>query len=57
MKKRTWKTMALLASGGLVLQLAGCGGAIAQLLLQNVIGTVISGVLSVLIGDANNNTV
>jgi hypothetical protein len=56
MKRRTLKLAAMLGTGGLILQLGGCGGALAQLLVQNVLTTVISNALSALVAGANAAT-
>ncbi len=56
MKRRTLKLAAMLGTGGLILQLGGCGGALAQLFVQNIIGTVISNALAALVNGANAAT-
>ena len=52
MKLRAWKTVALLATGGIVLQLGGCGGSggIAALLIQNFAGLILSAILTAITG-------
>ena len=46
MSRKTWKAFALVAGGGIIMQLSGCGIAIAQLLVQNVISSLISALVS-----------
>lgn len=46
MSKRGLKIAALVASGGVLLQLAGC----ASLLVQQLVGTIVGNALSSLIG-------
>lgn len=36
MKKRIWKVSALIASGGLLFQLAGCGALLVDLAIQQI---------------------
>lgn len=47
MKKKMWKVVALVATGGLVLQLGGCGALIADLAIQQIpvvlIGLLVQG--------------
>lgn len=52
MKRRVWKTVALLATGGVVLQFAGCGGTggLASVLIQNFAGLIVSALLSAILG-------
>lgn len=45
MKKRGMKILALVLGGGVLLQLGGC----ANLLLQQVVGTIVGGILSAVI--------
>jgi hypothetical protein len=53
MKRRTWKTVALLATGGVVLQLGGCGGGLGAVLIQNFVGLIVSAVLSAVLGSGS----
>ena len=56
MRRRTWKLAALLGVGGLMLQFSGCAGALAQLAIRNILATIVSNALSVLINNANAAT-
>jgi hypothetical protein len=50
MNNRTKKTFALIATGGLLLQLGGCGSFIAEILIQQV-PTLVLGLLSQLLSS------
>ena len=56
MSRKTRKVMALMLTGGILLQLGGCVGSAIQLLVQQLLSGFLSSLLAQLIGTANNNT-
>ena len=50
MSRKTFKAFALVASGGVLMQLAGCGTVILQFVVQNLV----SGLISTLISGVND---
>ncbi len=58
MKRRALKIVTLAAMGGVLFQLSSCALIIGQLFLQNAVTTVLSAIVSGLLGntDAMNDT-
>lgn len=56
MKIRTLKALALMSASGFLLQVAGCGGIISQLIVNEVITRVAIRVLDVLLGNNDAGT-
>lgn len=54
MKVRTLKAMALFGASGVLFQLVGCGGAISQLIVNQVITRVAVKLLDALLGSNND---
>lgn len=54
MRRRAMKLAALAAVGGVMLQVAGCGTVIVQLVAQNVLSAVLSALLSGLLGGTGD---
>lgn len=52
MKRRWMKLSALTCSGGLLLQLAGCGTLLLDTVVQNVIGIFVGTILSAIVTGA-----
>lgn len=56
MKARSLKAAALFATGGVLLQLGGCGGGLGTVLIQNFVGLILSAILSAVLGDGSTTT-
>ena len=46
MKRRTWKIVGLVVSGGVLLQVGACSTQITQLLVENVLPLILSQLLT-----------
>lgn len=56
MNSRRWKYLALLASGGFLLQLGSCGGVILQVLGQNILQSLLLQLLDGALGNTTATT-
>lgn len=52
MNRRTWKSVGLLVTGGVILQIGGCGAIIAEIIAQNVLVSVLTSALDGLFATA-----
>jgi len=50
MNRRTWKTVALVAAGGMVCQLTGCVGTLVAIAGQNIVSSVLRGIIDAVLG-------
>lgn len=55
MKMRSLKALALLSASGFLLQVAGCGGIISQLVINEVVTRVLIRLLDVVLGNGGTS--